>query len=426
MEAYGAEKIWCRSLAKHNLQYTTYIGDGDSASHKRIIEAAPYGDTLVEKSDCTGHVQKRMGTALRELISKHKGKEVIPTPGGTKRKGIQGKNGLTKKVVDQIQNYYGMAIRSNIGNKEGMIKAIKAIFGHFSNDHEYCPDDETTWCKFKRNYPSYKPKDIAPEVLALMEPIFDRLSDSDLLERLQQGDTQNPNESLHSLIWKRAPKHIFASPEAIRVSTALSVIHRNVGNVGLLDVLKALGIKNNNYTCRALEKMDVIKATSIAKNRDPKVKKQRQLLRRKRKRDQDEMEEAEEPSYEAGGFDLPDEDQPGPSGIKKKKQPRKRKDQTVKPAREEQPTKKKKGKQPKLPTPDYDDDDDDDDDDDNDDDNDDDDDNDNDNDTAFTLEVSEPAEIQPTRRSTRVSFTTQRSHPLYYFGDEYGDIDDED
>ena len=30
--------------------------------------------------------------------------------------------------------------------------------------------------------------------MALTEPVFDRLSDADFLERVEQGDTQNPNE----------------------------------------------------------------------------------------------------------------------------------------------------------------------------------------------------------------------------------------
>jgi hypothetical protein len=122
MEAFGAKNMWCRSLEKHNLRYTIYIGDGDSSSYKGICEAKPYGDDIkIEKSDCTGHVQKRMGTALRELIASCKKQIVIPTPEGCKgRTGITGRNGLTGKVINQMQNYYGMAIRSNIGNKDRM------------------------------------------------------------------------------------------------------------------------------------------------------------------------------------------------------------------------------------------------------------------------------------------------------------------
>ena len=32
MEAFGSKKMWCRSLKKRNLMYTTYVGDGDSAA----------------------------------------------------------------------------------------------------------------------------------------------------------------------------------------------------------------------------------------------------------------------------------------------------------------------------------------------------------------------------------------------------------
>ena len=100
--------MWCRSLEKNNLRYTIYIGDGDSASHRGIVKAAPYGDTPVQKSDCVGHVQKHMGTALHQLFIENKDKEVIPAPeGARKRKEIKGKNGLTKKTIDRIQNYYG-------------------------------------------------------------------------------------------------------------------------------------------------------------------------------------------------------------------------------------------------------------------------------------------------------------------------------
>ena len=401
MEAFGAEQMWCRSLKKHNLRYTIYIGDGDSASYERIVHANPYGETPVQKSDCCGHIQKRMGNALRRLITTEKDSQVFPVePGTRKRTGIGGKNGLTKKIIDQMQNYYGMAIRAHIGDKDGMIRAIRAIFSHFSNSHEYCPGDETTWCKYKRKDPKYKPKTIAPEVLKKIEPIFERLSDPEFLERVQRGDTQNPNEALHSQIWLRSPKHIFASPEAIRVSTALAVIQRNVGNVGLLQVLEKMGITNNDISRRLLERMDSYKEKKRAKKNLPETKKRRQLIRGKRKKAQDKLEESEGPSYQAGAFYVPDDDQPGPSGIAKK-QPKKNKgqkakpaetSQTTEPAEEVQPAKKKAKEQ--TTTPD-----------------------------EFVYDASldtQPA-AEPTRRSTRVRHPTERSH-AYVYTEDYVDF----
>ena len=40
------------------LFYIPYVGDRDSAAHKALVQAKPYGDEYpVLESDCTGHVQ---------------------------------------------------------------------------------------------------------------------------------------------------------------------------------------------------------------------------------------------------------------------------------------------------------------------------------------------------------------------------------
>ena len=67
MEAHGAVALWKRSL-DYNLRYLTFIEDRDSKSFKGVSETEPYGPKYkVEKSDCVGHVQKRMGSALRKV-----------------------------------------------------------------------------------------------------------------------------------------------------------------------------------------------------------------------------------------------------------------------------------------------------------------------------------------------------------------------
>jgi hypothetical protein len=274
---------------------------------------------------------------------------LIPVPEGTRlRKGIHGENGLTKQLVDQTQNYYGMAIRNNIGDKDGTIKAIRAIYGHLSSDYQYCPDEKNTWCKFKRQDPKYKPNDIAPEVLKAIEPIFGRLSESDSLDSVQRGDTQNPNESLHSLIWRRAPKHLFTSIKAIKVSIALAVIHRNAGNVGLICVMEKMRMLVNNITRSSLGVIDVTKEKQLVRKNLPETKKRRQLIRGLRKKAQDKMEATEETTYKAGAFDVPHEDQPGPGPSTGKRQPRKRKgrpsEDQDEPSEDIQPAKKRTGR----------------------------------------------------------------------------------
>lgn len=59
-------------------------------------------------------MQKRVCTALRKLKKE--------TP------GLGGKGNLTSLIIDKLQNYYGIPARSNVGDLNGMKKAIHASF----------------------------------------------------------------------------------------------------------------------------------------------------------------------------------------------------------------------------------------------------------------------------------------------------------
>ena len=77
MEPEGAEILWERSVQKNKLRYTTFVGDGDSSSYRRVAALQQYGpDHLVIKEDCVGHVQKRMGTGLRDIVKVNKEKKL--------------------------------------------------------------------------------------------------------------------------------------------------------------------------------------------------------------------------------------------------------------------------------------------------------------------------------------------------------------
>ena len=43
MEPLGASRIFQRSEAIHGLRYGKYVGDGDSASNKKVSQLCPYG-----------------------------------------------------------------------------------------------------------------------------------------------------------------------------------------------------------------------------------------------------------------------------------------------------------------------------------------------------------------------------------------------
>jgi hypothetical protein len=94
-------KLFGRSISKRNLKYTTFVGDGDSSSYGRVRDAMfqKYGDEyIVTKEECVGHVQKRLGTALRKYKADKKGKKL------SDGKGVGGRGRFTDKIMDR-QNH---------------------------------------------------------------------------------------------------------------------------------------------------------------------------------------------------------------------------------------------------------------------------------------------------------------------------------
>ena len=72
MEPDGADILWAQSEDKRSLRYTTFVGDGDLSSFGRDAQLSPYGpENPVEKEECVGHIQKRMGMGLREFVKNH-------------------------------------------------------------------------------------------------------------------------------------------------------------------------------------------------------------------------------------------------------------------------------------------------------------------------------------------------------------------
>ncbi|GFU17560.1 uncharacterized protein TNCV_2946771 [Trichonephila clavipes] len=132
MEIQGASKIFQRSLSLHNARYITYLGDGDCKAFDAVKKKNIYGNEYpIEKLECIGHVMKRMGTRLRRLKAQLKGQ--ILSDG----KCLSGKNRLTEHEIDNLQSYYGSAIRRNHSSVQNMRQAIWAIFLHMLSTDEY-------------------------------------------------------------------------------------------------------------------------------------------------------------------------------------------------------------------------------------------------------------------------------------------------
>ena len=98
VEESGLKVCFMTSIKTNKLQYTDYIGDWDSKSYNDIYHADPYRGIVVNKLECIGHIQKRVGTRLRNLKAANT-KTVL-----SDRKKLSGQGRLTEKIINKLQN----------------------------------------------------------------------------------------------------------------------------------------------------------------------------------------------------------------------------------------------------------------------------------------------------------------------------------
>ncbi|GFO19999.1 hypothetical protein PoB_004650400 [Plakobranchus ocellatus] len=143
--------------------------------------------------------------------------------------------------MDKLQTYYRRATRHN-STVEEMKEAILASLHHcFSTDatprHDFCPSGRDSWCFFKSAHATGEPP--GPHASRMktqldhallhehLQPIYNRLSDNELLSRCLRHATQNANESLRCVIWSKCSKTKFASSKKVRFSMLLAIAEYN-------------------------------------------------------------------------------------------------------------------------------------------------------------------------------------------------------
>ena len=156
--------------------------------------------------------------------------------------------------MNKMQCYFGMAIRSNTDSLFLMKKGVGAILFHCctadysATSHRYCPQDENTWCRYwkavnRGEGDTFEEKDGLPDSInKILRPIFDDVSNDTLLSKCLHGMTQNNNESLNGVVWKRIPKEIYVGRETMEIGTASAVINYNEGLSGIANVFKSLNM----------------------------------------------------------------------------------------------------------------------------------------------------------------------------------------
>ena len=156
MECDGIVSCFESSIETHKLCYTEYLGDGDSKSYSFVVEKNPYPDKPVQKLECVGHIQTRVGARCRKMKQAGNFKNIYSEVLDSKKRKRKKMLRLTDKDINKLQNYFGIAIRdSNAKTVYELKKAIAAVLYHCSDAetigkrHQFYPTIETTWCKYQ-------------------------------------------------------------------------------------------------------------------------------------------------------------------------------------------------------------------------------------------------------------------------------------
>ncbi|GFW29412.1 hypothetical protein TNCV_743541 [Trichonephila clavipes] len=129
-----------------------------------------------------------------------------------------------------------------------------------------------------------------------------RLISSGNPEECLGGKTQNPNESLNSLIWKICPKTIGSSLQIAEIAANLATSVFNDGNQILITILEKFGLKINRNVCVFLAERDNRRIFTSRQRRLESSFEARRAKTIKKSKEIELFQEQEGISYDPGAF----------------------------------------------------------------------------------------------------------------------------
>jgi hypothetical protein len=256
-----------------------------------------------------------MRTALETIKKNYKGAKLEDGL------SIGGRNGrLTDDKIHQLTVYYGSAIRSHVNDLESMKVAcwgmpcsyyylssrfyILAAFYHYNStskrpNHDYCDPTKCHMYKYKLFDPSKH--SLAPAVMNAIRPVYEKMCSDEMLSKVVDGGTTNPNESYHSYIWSLCPKTQFHSATYVRDAASLAAILYNDGyELSIIKLLQQCGVKSTTPACvRMLNLID----DQRLKEHKFKTKETKRKIRRQRILTEQRLNQQEKYNYASGAFD---------------------------------------------------------------------------------------------------------------------------
>ena len=98
----------------------------------------------------------------------------------------------------------------------------------------------------------------------LLEPIFQRLSKNDLLNRCLRGMTQNQNESINGVLWGRCPKTKFCGRQKVELAVSETVCEFNTGAYSKLSIQFDCGLNVSSNIIASASLQDKVRIKKAA------------------------------------------------------------------------------------------------------------------------------------------------------------------
>ena len=279
MEPEAARIIWNRSVEKHQLCYSTFIGDGDSKSYQQVVNMDPYPLVPIHKEECLAHVSKRVKKSLCRIKKSTKAHAYI-------------QHKLPEPKAEYVSSNYSTVVLQHRGKSPAqMAKGLDTLLSHISGKHDSCPTD--SWCRWRKTATTSQPTpatttNFTSQDIKKVREVFAIFATEDFSRHLTLGLTQNANESLHNTIWNFCPKAKYISPQSVRISTAIAVTCFNDGELSLYGLLSDLQL-NPSYTsfrslCRREQTRKLHLKATFKKNIDRRARRQK-TMKERRERD---------------------------------------------------------------------------------------------------------------------------------------------
>ena len=182
---------------------------------------------------------------------------------------------IISPTIKKIQSYYGWIIYKCKGDAKKMQKQILAMCNHLGSSDENpkhfdCDPDSCGYLKAEAEGDATKYKHKGDKHFHLPEyitneiyPVFEKMSNLDLLEKCEHGKTQNANECANSTVWNLLSKNGFANRDLLELVTSMATCMYNEGKIAVLDVLSSLGVPVGTemvVRCRRMDNLRIKKA----------------------------------------------------------------------------------------------------------------------------------------------------------------------